>query len=658
MKLRTKLVLIFSLLTACSLLLISTIGYFYTNHIFTEKIIAEMDAAVTAHVNRFDGWLVGKSNGLQMTAGTLNASLGEADIQMSQLTGYKNADKDISDLYLGTPDGKIIDGSGWNPPADFDPRTRPWYKAGIQADKLTFSDPFLDGTTNEYVISAVMPLKTPSGNLRGVLSEDILLKTLVAQIKDINMHGIGYAALLDKNGLVLAHPDKEVLSKNALEVEQLKPIQNVLKQVIANEKGFISYNFNGANLMFYNKLPSTGWTLLISVPESEVYRPLVNLKLFFGLATVFLIILVIGITLLIAKRLTKPILELNEKAQLVAEGDLTIQATQNGQDEIAELSASFNKMSTNLHGLITKISSSSDHTVAAAHEMHLSANETGKTSEQIALAISDMAKGTTDQSASIQKEAAMINEMTNSIQSITKSFELCAKLADDVHNVISSGDSAMTRQKDLMAESKQASDNVGKRISLLAEHSKKIGQIVEVITGIAAQTNLLALNAAIEAARAGEQGRGFAVVAEEVRKLAEQSAQSGSEITNLVAEIQQMMAEAVQEINTTSTAVSNQEQSVNEINDYFNTIGTSVASIVTKIKDVQNSAASIESKAQNVDNIITNIAAISEGNSAGIEEIAASAEQQTATVQTIAHSAKEVVAITEQLQQEIKQFKI
>jgi methyl-accepting chemotaxis protein len=360
MKIKTKLILIFSVLTGGSLLLISVIGYFYTNSIFTEKIINEAEVTVASHVNHLDDWLVGKTNGLNMAASTLNAVLGEADFTASQLAGYKNADKEISDFYLGTPDGKMIDGYGWNAPPDFDPRTRPWYKAAIEANKLTFSDPYLDSVTKEYIVSAVMPLKTPSGRLRGVIGQDILLRTLVEQIKEINLNGIGYAALLDKNGFVLAQPNKEAVTKKALEYEKLKPLQVVLKEVMAGKTGYISYNQDGTKLMFYSKVPSTGWTLLICVPESDVYKPLATLKLFFGLATLLFIIIVIGITLLVANRLTKPILELKEKAQLVAQGDLTVRAAEKGKDEVADLAAAFNKMSANLHNLITKISSSSN----------------------------------------------------------------------------------------------------------------------------------------------------------------------------------------------------------------------------------------------------------------------------------------------------------
>jgi len=659
MSLKIKLIIIFSVVTMIMLLISSIVGYTFTEREVLQNIQSELKETENSNINKLDGWLIGKAKMLEITGATMQSSYGDGDISVNNMAGYKAVDKDISDFYFGTTEGKMIDGSGWVPPGDYDPRKRPWYQAALQQGKLVFTDPYFDLVTKQFAISVAMPIKNSSDQVRGVMSQDILLQTLVANAKTINLHGQGNALLVDSKGLLLAYPDADAVSTNIFENEKLKDMAVVIKDILGKSQGLKNYTNQGKDmLMVYDKIPSTGWTLAISVPTKVIYQPLTDLKWMFVIITLLLVLLVIVITYFITKQITRPLESLTDIACSVAAGDLTAKAKVRGKDEIAKLANAFNTMSNNLQLLVKKINDSGNHLIKFTEEAKESMSQVGEVSYQISAAISGIAQGASEQSSAIEEEVGLVVEITGAVNSITVEIEKSVQFINAMHKDMALGNSAIIQQNEMMTESKKATYNVGKTISNLAERSQKIGQIIEVITSIAGQTNLLALNAAIEAARAGEHGRGFAVVAEEVRKLAEQSADSSREITNLIHEIQEMVGQAVNEIDGTAALVNNQEKALQDVKATFDNMSQSVERIVGQIVFVQNEAKTTDVKAQGINKIMNNSADISQENAAATEEVSASIEQQAATLQEVAKETETIYSLARQLKQDIGAFKV
>ncbi|MCL6639033.1 MAG: methyl-accepting chemotaxis protein, partial [Firmicutes bacterium] len=337
-----------------------------------------------------------------------------------------------------------------------------------------------------------------------------------------------------------------------------------------------------------------------------------------SIVTLGLLALLIGIVIsvLLARAITKPVAMITARARQMAEGDLSTQIGIKSGDEIGMLAQAFNQMVENLRLLVGRIAESGNNLAAHSEELSASAQEVSANMQDIA--------GTTAAVAATAEEGAA-------------SSATAVEMAGKVLQAAEEGNKAVRETVAKMNSIKLSVDNSAATIKELGERSKQIGQIIDIINGIADQTNLLALNAAIEAARAGEQGRGFAVVAEEVRKLAEKSAASTKEIASIIAQIQK----------DTGNAVAGMEKGAAEVNEgvlIVDRAGHSLKNILDAINR------SVE--------VIRQIDAGVGESSRGSQRLAESADQVAATVDQIAGAAQSLAKMAQSLQEDVARFKL
>ncbi|WP_204799032.1 methyl-accepting chemotaxis protein [Oceanobacillus neutriphilus] len=375
--------------------------------------------------------------------------------------------------------------------------------------------------------------------------------------------------------------------------------------------------------------------------------------------SVLILILSVTAALVTGSVISKPIKAVMERMKLIASGDLSQDALQiQTRDEVGQLVEATNEMASNTRNLLRQINEVSETVTNQSEELTQAANEVKSGSEQVAITMQELAAGSEKQANSASDLADITGNFTTKVQEVNDNGERVQQYSDKVLEMTTNGSELMTSSTEQMGRIDQIVQGAVVKVEALDTHSQKISHLVAVIKDIAGQTNLLALNAAIEAARAGEHGKGFTVVADEVRKLAEQVAVSVTDITDIVANIQNETSTVVQSLKDGYAEVEQGTDQIVTTGKTFKEINQSISNMVENINLVNENLADITTSSQEMKGSIEEIASISEEAAAGVEQTSASTQQTTSSMEEVAGSSEQLSRLAEELNGLVRRFRV
>ncbi|SDB91945.1 Methyl-accepting chemotaxis protein [Pelagirhabdus alkalitolerans] len=666
---RRKLIVTFGLVGLLPIIVIGLLAFQVSSNALEDETGEKVEENAQLHMEKIDRFMYERIRDLNV--------LSQLDFVQNALTDELSITNDLDSaiqthnyfesLTVLDSDGELRGQSSNQPGTNYEPSSS-WFQDSIQGE-VTLSDIQYDDALDEFVMMFYVPIEQGE-SINGIIEASLNMTHIWDDINSI-MTDSSTVELVDQTGEKIADTVSQATVNESEETvsDQLDPQSNIYQivnqleqdqsgvtraQSSADVDSIIGYARSGG----YSDYSGNDWVLLVNEDRDEVLSSVVNLRTII-LGVALLTMLIVSVTgYLVSRRITKPLMQLQQSAQLVSSGDLTIDIPIRGSGEVKQLSLAIQQMVQDLKSAMKKTNDTAGDLSHQSGDLKNSSEDLQEGIIQTSETLQELAQGAEKQASSAADVVNASQTLDLEIQALRNDSQALTDVSTSVNDLSSQGYEQMVQSLNQMRHVNEQVHTSVEKLNGLEARTEDVVRLTDVINQITEQTNLLALNAAIESKRAGEAGQGFTVVANEIRKLAEQVSRSAVDISNVIQSMKSETRTLADSLNQTATQ---SEKGVNEIersNDYFDQIKSTIQKMDETITHVRKTVNTIDESSQHMHKEIQQIASISEESSASIEETAAYSQQQRDTIEQLSEQSVALDQLAETLKSSVNTFKL